>query len=61
MVFPAKCKCDSPNVVHQGKCMGCNKRVGYLIDDDYCTPTILYCPDCMTVYCVDLEKEKGVK
>lgn len=43
----AKCLCDAPNVVHQAKCDGCGKILGYIIDDDYCAPEKLYCSDCV--------------
>lgn len=41
------CSCENPNVVHQQKRDGCENIIGYVIDDDFCFPEKLYCPDCM--------------
>jgi len=36
-------------VVHQEKCNKCDKVIGYIIDDDYCKPDHLYCPNCIAI------------
>jgi hypothetical protein len=46
-LWGAKCHCPNPNVVHQQPCDLCGKLIGYIIDDDYCTPEKLICPDCL--------------
>ena len=46
-LWGGKCGCNNSNVVHQYKCYGCNKLIGMVIDDDYCGPEKLYCPDCV--------------
>ena len=46
-LWGGKCGCNNSNVVHQYKCNGSNKLIGMVIDDDYCGPEKLYCPDCM--------------
>lgn len=48
-VFGATCNCSNPNIVHRQKCTGCDKIIGYMIDDDYCELTKLYCSDCMNI------------
>ncbi len=30
--------------VHIGSCSVCSAPIGYVIDDDYCTPETLVCP-----------------
>lgn len=46
-LWGALCNCNKPNVVHQKQCDGCKKIIGYIIDDDYCGPEKLYCPQCV--------------
>ena len=46
-LWGAECDCDEPNVVHQLTCDTCNRILGLIIDDDYCGPEKIYCPDCM--------------
>jgi len=41
-------RCEEGHIcVHQDKCTKCGRLCGYVIDDDYCGPEKLICPDCM--------------
>lgn len=42
-----KCECDSPNVVHQMQCNGCENIIGFIVDDDFCGISKMYCNECM--------------
>ena len=33
-------------MLHLGRCMGCGVELGYVIDDDFCSPKKLACGDC---------------
>ena len=46
-LWGAKCNCNTPNVVQQQPCDGCNRLMGEITDDDYCVPGKLDCPDCV--------------
>lgn len=46
-LWGGSCSCKNPNVVHQSSCDGCGRLIGVMVDDDYCCPTKLFCPDCM--------------
>lgn len=41
-----RCTCVDPQPVHIGKC-GCGAAIGYIIDDDYCSPETLACAQCL--------------
>lgn len=45
-LWGAKCNCGDGSV-HQHKCDGCGRICGLTIDDDYCGPDKLFCPDCV--------------
>lgn len=40
------CGCGS-KMLHLGECMECGVEVGYLLDDDMCSPEQLACNDCI--------------
>ncbi len=48
-VWGSDCTCKEPNVVHRQQCNGCQKIIGYVIDDDYCSPEKLYCSTCVDI------------
>ena len=40
--------CELGHVVcHQAPCDRCGRLIGFTIDDDYCGPEFLICPDCL--------------
>ena len=47
MLWGVKCPCSVPNVIHRMPCTGCGEIIGYSMDDDYCGPEELYCPNCI--------------
>lgn len=47
-LWGAHCTCGNV-CVHLEGCAECGKPIGYLIDDDYCAPERLICPDCIAL------------
>ena len=41
-------RCDPGHqTVHPESCVRCGRVCGVIIGDDYCGPTLMYCPDCI--------------
>jgi len=46
-LWGAICDCGKHKTVHQMKCNGCDNIIGYLIEDDFVGPSLVYCHECL--------------